>query len=221
MSEERNIHPEESSFSMQDLEDPKVLNALLQYKTERRSEIATSKDNIKDAKVKLKTVKKEVAVHEDDIVDAQIDINDAKKKMATVKKGIAVHENNIADAQTDIENIDDTIVDLLYKKFHDISSTLSKMQMENVETNHNIKWICNRQQFLELGTFVERPFVVGERPTNLPIIKRVEDINSLTLEQVRSFLIGYSQSTVGDINDLKKRLAKYHAIPTGYLSTIY
>lgn len=56
------------------------------------------------------------------------------------------------------------------------------------------------------------PFTVGEKPDDLPTISSMTDINLLSLEEVKTFLAGYGESTRGNELTLKKRLANLHAV---------
>lgn len=53
---------------------------------------------------------------------------------------------------------------------------------------------------------------MGKKPNDLATISTIGDINKLSLEEVKSFLAGYGESSHGNELTLKKNLATLHAI---------
>lgn len=63
------------------------------------------------------------------------------------------------------------------------------------EMNHNLARLTNNTFYDENGGILEDvPFLVGERPSDLPLIRSINDINALTEEQIDRFLAGYGLS---------------------------
>jgi chromosome segregation ATPase len=159
------------------------------------------------------------------------DINNKRRQIATtkdkikrIKTEIATGEESIIVAQTGIENINSLVISSWSQILQNINLVLSEMKQdlhdmktELNSTKTDVKWLRNREQIRRDGMFKEIPFTVGKKPDNLATIKNIRDINLLTLEQVKTFLTGYGESTHWDEVTLKQKLAALHGVPYNFL----
>lgn len=59
-----------------------------------------------------------------------------------------------------------------------------------------------------------------KKPDDLVTIENIEDHNSLTLEQAKTFLVGYGKSTDGDESDLRNNMAHPCGVPPSFFVNI-
>lgn len=101
-------------------------------------------------------------------------------------------------------------------RFDDMLSNLLKIQKSSSAIKLWIERIRNREILNGTRTFNEIPFLVRKKPDGLVIIENIEDHNSLTLEQAKTFLVGYGKSTDGDESDLKNNMAHPCGVPPSF-----
>jgi hypothetical protein len=166
-----------------------VSTITVRHNNQKRKEVTSSEEDKENAKVTKKL--KRTAIQKDKMATKKAD-NLTPKKMKIAPKTIEKYLNDLSDYML---------------------SNLLKMQKTTSSTNFELKRMVNREIFNDTGTFNELPFLVGKKPDDLVTIENIEDLNALTLEQVKIFLVGYGKPIDGEATDLRNDLAYTCGVP--------
>jgi chromosome segregation ATPase len=203
-----------------DLTNPADVAAMLLDQNNTRTQITSASNN-------LKRLRTDALSEEDRILNSQIHLQnnnytvfsswgrllqDINSNLSTIRTNQDDMKNNLASLSI---SQDDMKKDLAV-----LTTSQDDMKKDLAVLTTSIQWLSNREQVRQKGIFQELPFTVGERPENLPTISSIADINMLTIEQVKTYLTRYGESTRGNELNLKKKLASLHSIPQDYLAGI-
>jgi chromosome segregation ATPase len=146
-------------------------------------------------------------------------INVIKKDQTDIKNYMKGMEKEQTEMNKKIDGMEKKL-DGMEKEQNKMKKDLNDIKKEYVTIKTDLRWLLNREQYMQGSTFQEIPFTVGEKANDLTTISTMEDINKLSLEEVKTFLAGYGESTHGNELTLKKKLATLHAIPYTHLNAI-